>query len=169
MPDAQPEPWLRGPIPGTDPILASVLHALCQAEEDLDKHTAGLSEVDIWSRPHGISPLGFHLRHIAGSLDRLTTYLEDKSLTEAQLADLKSELEPGADREALLALTTRAIDRASSAVAKLPFDSLRDARYVGRRRLETTVIGLAVHLAEHTQRHVGQAITLCNLIKALRG
>jgi hypothetical protein len=29
---------------------------------------------------------------------------------------------------------------------------------VGRKRLPTTVIGLLTHIAEHTQRHVGQAI-----------
>jgi uncharacterized damage-inducible protein DinB len=36
--------------------------------------------------------------------------------------------------------------------------TLGDARTVGRKRLPTTVIGLLTHIAEHTQRHVGQAI-----------
>jgi uncharacterized damage-inducible protein DinB len=30
---------------------------------------------------------------------------------------------------------------------------------VGRKRLPTTVGGLLTHIAEHTQRHVGQAIS----------
>ena len=36
---------------------------------------------------------------------------------------------------------------------------LTDPRGVGRKQLPTTVIGLLVHIAEHTQRHVGQAIS----------
>jgi uncharacterized damage-inducible protein DinB len=38
-----------------------------------------------------------------------------------------------------------------------------DARTVGRKRLPTTVIGLLTHIAEHTQRHVGQAIVTAKL------
>jgi len=37
---------------------------------------------------------------------------------------------------------------------------------VGRMRLPTTVIGLLVHIAEHTQRHVGQAISAAKLVRA---
>jgi len=44
-------------------------------------------------------------------------------------------------------------------------ETLYEARGVGRKALPTTVIGLIVHLAEHTQRHLGQAITT---IKTLR-
>jgi hypothetical protein len=37
---------------------------------------------------------------------------------------------------------------------------------VGRKKLPTTVIGLIVHLAEHTQRHVGQAVSAAKLARA---
>jgi len=36
---------------------------------------------------------------------------------------------------------------------------------VGRRKLPTTVVGLLIHLAEHTQRHLGQAITTAKFLK----
>jgi hypothetical protein len=36
-------------------------------------------------------------------------------------------------------------------------------RSVGREQLPTTVIGLVVHLAEHTQRHVGELIVTSKL------
>jgi hypothetical protein len=161
-----PEPWLRGPIDGVDPAQAAVLHALIQAREDLEKRTRGLSAEAIWSRPHGLAPLGFQLRHIAGSMDRLTTYLEGGDLSAAQLDFLRAESAPGAERKELLDGVVRAVERAWGAVRSLDSEKLGEARAVGRMRLPTTVIGLAVHLAEHTQRHVGQAIVMCKLLQA---
>ena len=38
---------------------------------------------------------------------------------------------------------------------------------MGRKRLPTTVIGLLTHTAEHTQRHVGQAISAAKLAAVL--
>lgn len=167
MEEEVPEAWLRGPLEGVDAVLGAVLHALIQAREDLEKHTRGLSAETIWSRPHGLAPLGFQLRHIAGSLDRLTTYLEGGELSAAQFAYLSAEMVPGAGLEELLEGVARAIARASEAVRRLDHDRLSEPRAVGRKQLPTTAIGLAVHLAEHTQRHVGQAIVLCNLQKAI--
>src|SRR5262249_18532468 len=69
------EPWLRGPIEDVPPVMAPVLYAFIQASEDLAEHTAGLTVKQIWARPLGLAPLGFQLRHIAGSVDRLATYL----------------------------------------------------------------------------------------------
>ena len=42
---------------------------------------------------------------------------------------------------------------------------LREPRGVGRKMLPTTVIGLLTHIAEHTQRHVGQAISAAKLAR----
>ena len=43
--------------------------------------------------------------------------------------------------------------------------TLTAARTVGRKKLQTTVIGLLTHIAEHTMRHVGQAISACKLAR----
>ncbi len=161
------EPWLRGPLPDVDPLLAPILRALQQAQEDLEKHCAPLTDDQIWARSFGLAPLGFHLRHIAGSLDRLTTYLQGGQLTESQFAFLQSEMDAGGTRLELLALIGRAIERTSQAVQALDPGLLTETRTVGRKHLPTTVIGLAIHLAEHTQRHVGQAITICNFLSTL--
>src|SRR5271165_6972064 len=101
-PEASPEPWMRGPMANVHPLLAPMLFSFQQAREDLALHTQGLSPQQIWSAPPELAPLGFHLRHIAGSLDRLATYLDGRQLTAAQLAALQAELEPGASREELL-------------------------------------------------------------------
>jgi hypothetical protein len=71
-----PEPWLRGHIPGVDPLLAPILSGFQQAREDLAMHTAGLTNEQVWATPHSLGSVGFHIRHIAGSTDRLMTYLE---------------------------------------------------------------------------------------------
>jgi hypothetical protein len=154
-------------LPDTHPLLAPVLRALEQAQEDLEKHTAPLTDEQVWATPFGMAPLGFHLRHIAGSLDRLSTYLDGVELTDAQFAFLHSESTAGGTRAELLQSIAAAIQNTSRKVRALHPDSLSASRTVGRRRLPTTVMGLAIHLAEHTQRHVGQAMTTCNLLRAL--
>lgn len=161
-----PEPWLRGALPGVHPVVAPVLHALQQAREDLAYHTVDLSGSQIWAKPHGLTSLGFHLRHIAGSLDRLTTYLEGGTLTGDQLAALQREQEPGASQEELLDAVERALQRTETVLCSLDPATFADARFVGRLRLPTTVVGLSIHLAEHTQRHVGQAIAAAKLARA---
>jgi DinB family protein len=160
------EPWLRGPIAGVSPLLAPVLHAFEQAREDLAKHTDGLNTEQIWARPFGLAPVGFQLRHIAGSVDRLVTYLMGEQLDDAQMAALQKELEPGASREELLAGVNLALFEAEALIRSIDPATLTEARGVGRRQLPTTVIGLLVHIAEHTQRHVGQAISAAKLARA---
>jgi uncharacterized damage-inducible protein DinB len=150
---------MRGPIPGVDTLLAPLLYSFQTAREDLAKWTEGLTSVQIWATPHGFGSVGFHPRHIAGSTDRLMTYVEGKQLSEAQLAVMNAEKEPGATREMLLGGLSAAFENAEAVVRSLNPAQLAEPRAVGRKRLPTTVIGLLFHIAEHTQRHVGQAIS----------
>jgi hypothetical protein len=146
------EPWLRGPIPGVDPLVAPVLYALTQAREDLARFTDGLTTEQLWA-----SSMGFHIRHISRSTERLIRYLQRVPV---ELGDG----DPGASREELLAELDSAFARAEAVVRGIDPSTLRDFREVGRKRLPTTVIGLLTHIAEHTQRHVGQAITAAKAI-----
>jgi hypothetical protein len=165
MPEIRPEPWLRGPIANVSPLIAPVLYAFQQAREDLANHTEGLTDEQVWARPFGLAPLGFQLRHIGGSVDRLTTYLLGKELDETQLAALREEMGPGESREQLLARVYEALAHAESRIRSIDPATLAEPRVVGRKRLPTTVIGLLVHIAEHTQRHVGQAISAAKLAR----
>jgi uncharacterized damage-inducible protein DinB len=162
-----PEPWLRGPVPGVNPLIAPILFAFQQAREDLAMHTERLTNEQIWATPHGLGSLGFHIRHIAGSTDRLITYLEAKQLSENQMTALQKEHEPGASLEQLLAEMNSSFQRVDTIVRALNPGQLSEPREVGRKRLPTTVIGLLTHIAEHTQRHVGQAISAAKLARAL--
>jgi hypothetical protein len=147
-------------------MLAPVLYVFQQAREDLARHTAGLTAGQVWARPHGLAPLGFHLRHIAGSVDRLTAYLEERPLDAAQIAALAAEMEPGASLQELLADVDRALRRAEETIRAIDPATLAEPRWVGRKRLPATVMGLLVHIAEHTQRHLGQAIGAAQLARA---
>lgn len=162
------EPWLRGTL-GQIPFLRrAVLHALQQAGEDLERWCGDLSEVEINARPGEVAPVAFHLRHIARSVDRLLTYAEGRQLSEAQLAALKTELAPGAVSEEVFTELLDALDQAATRVSGFAADQLELPRTVGRQSLPTTIGGLLVHVAEHTQRHVGQAITTAKIVRAAR-
>jgi uncharacterized damage-inducible protein DinB len=148
-----------------DTLLSPILYSFEQAYEDLAKHTEGLSVDRIWATPHGFGSLGFHLRHIAGSVQRLMTYVQGRQLSEAQMADIKTQHEPGATRDELLAGLRASFDNAAVVVRTIDPSTLAEPRQVGRKQLPTTVIGLLTHIAEHTQRHVGQAISAAKLAR----
>jgi uncharacterized damage-inducible protein DinB len=93
-------------------------------------------------------------------------YLEGKQLTAAELRGLETEAAPGATGEELLTELDAAFERAEAIVRALDPATLADQREVGRKRLPTTVIGLLTHIAEHTQRHAGQAISAAKLARA---
>ena len=160
------EPWLRGPLAGIHPLLAPTLHAFTQAREDLVQWTEGLTDDEIWLQPHGLASVGFQLRHIAGSVKRLTTYLRGEQLTPDQLAAIPREMEPGAERLKLLEEVNDALHQSEQAIRGLDPTILSDRRSVGRKRLPTTVMGLVVHLAEHTQRHIGELIVTSKLVRS---
>src|ERR1700735_4094692 len=161
------EPWLRGPLADVHPLVAPTLHAFAPVREDLALLTDGLTDAEIWSRPYGLAPVGFQLRHIAGSVERLTTYLRGEQLTPEQLIAIPREMDPGPGRLTLLAGVNEALHQCEQVIRALDPANLADSRSVGRRRLPTTVIGLVVHLAEHTQRHVGELIITSTLARSM--
>jgi len=163
----QHEVWLRGPVDGVDPLLMPVAHALLQAREDLARLAATVSPVHAWDRPGGAASIGFHVRHLGGTIDRLFTYARGEALTDAQKQALRSETSSPVPPPALTAVideTTATIDRAVAELRTLSRDRLLEPRHVGRLGLPSNVIGLLFHAAEHTTRHVGQAITTARIL-----
>jgi len=162
------EPWLSDSRTDVSPFLAPLLYSFDQAREDLERFTEGLTTEQIW-RPYGsVNPVGREVRHIGGAVDRLMTYLQGHQLDERQLDEMQIESQAGASREELLAGMEAAFRRAEAVVRSLDPTKLGEPREVGRKRLPTTVIGLVVHIAEHTQRHVGQAIVAAKLVRMER-
>ena len=143
-----------------------MLHALELAKEDLQRWCAHLSDEQLNARPSALAPVAFHLRHIARSLDRLLTYAEGRELSDEQLAALKTELDPGASRDELFRELVCALQNSADRVRAFRPESFGEQRLVGKKKLPTTVAGLLVHVADHTQRHVGQAITTAQILRS---
>jgi uncharacterized damage-inducible protein DinB len=164
-----PEVWLRGPLDGYPPLLMPVAHALLQAREDIERLARTVGPADVWTRAGGAASIGFHIQHIGGSIDRLCTYARDERLNEQQLRQMKSEsAAAGRSLSEVAAATVATLNQALAQVRATPAEILLEARRVGRAGLPSTVIGLLVHMAEHTTRHVGQAITTAAILKGVR-
>lgn len=169
MSQSLPEVWLRGPLPEVPPLLQPVAHALLQAREEVTAIMANFPAARLAERPLGLASVGFHLRHLAGVLDRTFTYARGAALSETQLAYLAAEGQPptheGAVAE-LVAQFARQVDAAINQLNITPESSLPAWRGVGRAQLPSTVIGLLVHAAEHTTRHVGQLLVTARVVQA---
>ena len=162
------EPWLRGTHADVPAVGRAVLHALDLALDDLTRWTAGLTDAEVHAQPHGLPSVAFHLRHIAGSTERLLSYAEGKQLSAEQLAALRAERAGDETLAALLAEVEVSFSNAAKRVRVLATADFDTFRGVGRKQLPTSIGGALIHVADHTQRHVGQVVTTAKVLKALR-
>jgi uncharacterized damage-inducible protein DinB len=165
------EPWLRGTHRDVPAAGRAVLHALELAVDDLAKWTAGLTDAEIHAQPLELPSIAFLLRHIAGSVDRILTYAEGNQLSAEQLAALKAEHgEEGSEATLaeLLSEVEVSLTNAAERIRVLATANLDTARAVGRKQLPTSIGGAMIHVADHTQRHVGQVVTTAKVLRALR-
>lgn len=146
-------------------MLQPVAHALLQAREDIEAAIGPLSAAQLSIRPANAASVGFHARHLAGSLDRLLTYARGEQLSPEQVAYLKAEMhDSSAEAGTLIAFVHGRLDAALDQVKHTPEQSLLEARRVGRQGLLSNTIGLLFHAAEHTTRHTGQIITTARIV-----
>ena len=168
MPTSQlPEVWLRGPIDGFDAAVMPAVHALLQVREDLHYLMAKVPEAHVWQRPGGAASIGFHLRHTGGALDRLLTYARGEALSDDQKRRLRLEEEPDETLSEIGVGVDAAIDAACAQLKATTREMLLETRSVGRAGLPATVGGLIFHAAEHSTRHLGQAITTAKILTGL--
>ena len=168
VPAPSVEPWLRGTHAEVPVVGRAVLHALDLALEDLTRWTEGLSDAEVHRQPLGLPAVAFHLRHIARSTDRLLSYAEGKQLSAEQLAVLKAEQAGEETLVALLAEVEASFSNAAERVRVLATADFEVFRGVGRKQLTTSIGGALIHVADHTQRHVGHVVTTAKALKALR-
>jgi hypothetical protein len=163
------EPWLRGTLTEIEPVKRAVLHALELAGEDVAKWGEGLGDGEMFARPCGLAPAAFQLRHIARSLDRILTYAEGRALGEAQLAALQLEMSMEGTAAEVRREFEEGLRRSMERVRLIAAEDFAVERGVGRKALPTTVGGLLVHCADHTQRHVGQFVTTVKVVRSFAG
>lgn len=161
--------WQRGPVDGVPALLQPVAHILLQVRESVGELVDGLT-IDQWNaRPANVASSAFHVRHMAGVIDRLFTYARGESLSEAQFTALRAEGDPVTDAgdvsRILDALSAR-VDTAVGQLRATDVATLGDFRAVGRAKLPSTVIGCLVHGAEHSMRHVGQLSVTTRIVRA---
>jgi uncharacterized damage-inducible protein DinB len=161
------EAWLGGKLDGFSPVMMPAAHALVQAIRDLEKTAADLTPAELATKPNGAASAAFHLRHVAGSCDRLLTYARGENLSDEQLEFLRSEAAEDLDLSAgeLVREASASIENVLEFYRTVSPDALFEERYVGRRRLPTNVFGLLFHIAEHTARHVGQITTTAKIVR----
>jgi len=160
------EVWLRGPLPNILPLLQPVAHALMQAREEVRELMKNFDSTLLDVKPVGLASVRFHVQHLTGVLDRLFTYARGEMLTESQLDDLKSEGQVGQYQavELLIDLFNQQIESALDQLKNTDEGTLTEVRHVGRAQIPSTAIGLLVHAAEHTMRHVGQLLVTVKVV-----
>lgn len=162
------EVWQRGPVADIPTLLQPVAHALLQAREELTALLQDFPDNLLWEKPAGVASPGFHLQHLSGVLDRVFTYARTEALDPAQLEQLLAE-----DVAPQINLTganlfnrfDQQIEKALTQLKKTDEKTLTEYRAVGRKLLPSTVMGLLVHGAEHTMRHLGQLMVTIKVLK----
>lgn len=159
---------MRGTLGEVPPVQRAVVHALEQTLEDAERWCGRLNVEQLNAMPCGLPSLAFHLRHIPRSLERLRSYAAGQPLNDAQLAALETEHDSAETAAEVLAEFREGVHAAMLWTREVPTAVLGEPRGIGRKQLPTTVAGLLVHCAEHTQRHTGQFVTTAKLVLATR-
>jgi uncharacterized damage-inducible protein DinB len=160
------EVWMRGPVEGVPALLQPVAHALLQAAEDAADKLGKIPDDLLWTKPNGVASVGFHLLHMRGVVDRMFTYALDQPLSETQLEFLKAETQVHEDLDTAKLITAfqQQVQTAVNQLKHTKEAELTDTRYLGRKRIPTTLMGLLFHAGEHIQRHIGQALVTAKML-----
>jgi hypothetical protein len=162
------ELWLSGPVEGVHPLLVPAVHTFLQVRDDVRELLAALSIEQLWTKLGQSAAIGFHAVHLAGATDRLLTYARGETLSDAQLEQVRGGEQSivGLDSVALISRVDHAMDAAIEQLRATSETTLLQPRYVGRKQLPSTTLGLITHAAEHAYRHAGQIATLRRIVRA---
>jgi hypothetical protein len=164
-----PEPWLRGVLPDVHPVTGHLLRASEHIREDAEQALLTLTVAQLWATPFAMTSAGFHAKHLAGSTRRLCTYLEGRQLSEEEVVAIAQEKVGSESAADLIAAIHAAFDHYEAIIRGLAPGDFGAIREIGRKRIPTTAVGLAIHIAEHGQRHVGQLISAAKLAGVTNG
>jgi uncharacterized damage-inducible protein DinB len=165
-----PEVWQRGPVAGIPPLLQPVAHALLQAREEIAELMLDFPVELLFEKPAGLASPAFHLQHLTGVLNRLFTYARGQMLNDEQLKYLSAEgktPEIAYTAHDLINAFALEVDAALKQLSETDEATLTEVRGVGRAQIPSTVIGLYVHAAEHTMRHVGQLLVTVKILQSI--
>lgn len=156
--------WMKGPVPGVPALLQPVAHALLQLQKEVHTDLSNFDEQNLWIQPKGMASVGFHLKHIAGVVDRMFSYAGGNPLTPEQWTYLQSESQPGSTLTGLLHHLDSITESAVNRLKQVEEGQLAEPRFLGRKKIPVTLIGLLFHSAEHGMRHLGQMKVTARLV-----
>ncbi len=161
------ERWLAGPVDGVPALLQPVAHAILQAMDEIKVIMTDFETEKLWQKPAGMASPGFHLKHMAGVLDRIFTYARGEALNPGQMAYLAAEAQQAAGDNGtdLVNYLEHQVEQALLQLKHTSVHSLTEARGVGRRQVPSTVAGLLFHAAEHMMRHTGQLMVTAAVLR----
>ena len=98
----------------------------------------------------------------------MLTYAEGRQLIPEQIAVMKTELAPDTKATELFTELRSALENSAQRIRVLASQDFETVRNVGPKQLPTSLGGLLVHVADHVQRHVGQAVITSKIVVAAR-
>lgn len=166
-----PEFWLSGPVEGVPALLQPAAHALMQVRREVHEMMQDFPEQLLWEKPAGMASPGFHLEHIPGVVDRLMTYAKGEMLIESQMKYLQQEGVPSEEKNLrnLLMRIDEKIEEFLSCLKQTDTAMLTEERFVGRKKIPTSLGGLIFHAAEHSMRHTGQLLITTKVLQVNAG
>ena len=165
--ESKTEVWQRGLLENIPALLQPVAHTLLQARKELNEMMENFPEYLLWKKPAGVASPAFHLQHLTGVLDRLFTYARKESLSVAQLHLLSIEgnqHETKSTIKELIESFNKQVDASLNELSIVNIETLNEIRTVGRKNIPSTLIGLYMHAAEHTMRHIGQLLVTVKVL-----
>jgi uncharacterized damage-inducible protein DinB len=162
-----PPPWLAGPVEGVPDALQPVAHALLQSQLEVHAFTRDFPDDLLWEPVAGLAPVGYHLRHIRGVIDRLFMTAEIGAIGDEQRERLEVERrqsDEGVTVRELVAAIDEQVAQAFDQLRRTEPAALAHVRLVGAKGLPSTVAGLLFHAAEHAQRHCGQLLVTTRVL-----
>ena len=162
--------WMRGPVDGVPPLLQPVAHSLLQMNAEFGDCLEAFPSDRLWEKPFQMASVGFHVLHVIGVIDRMFTYGEEKMLSEEQFLYLEEESQehPELNSQELKNRLNSAVGIAIEKLKSVNILELTETRYLGRKRISVTLIGLLFHSAEHSMRHLGQALVTAKMLTNLQ-
>jgi uncharacterized damage-inducible protein DinB len=162
-----PHPWLAGPVGGVPDALQPVAHALLQSQFEVHAFMRDFPDELLWERVAGLAPVGFHLRHIRGVIERLFATAVRGTIGDEQRERLEVERrqsDEGVTVRDLVAAVDEQVAQALDQLRRTQPETLAEERLVGAKGLPSTVAGLLFHAAEHAQRHCGQLLVTTRVL-----
>ena len=158
---------MRGRISGMPLLVQPVAHALLQAREEIEVLMDNFKDEDLWLKPAGLASVAFHLQHLRDVPDRLFTYARAQQLNNTQLAELAAEgtIDETLTVQQLIAAFNAQVNNSINELMLVNDAQLLETRGVGRANIPTTMLGLYVHAAEHTMRHLGQLLVTVKVVQ----